>query len=603
MRSINQALALLTPSERKHGAITLLLVMGVAFLETAGLASVMPFLAVLSNPELLTENKLLALLYSYSKSFGVESPKQFLIFTGVGSFALIIFSAIHRAYTHYRMNLFLEMCRHSMSARLLELYLRQPYSFFLHRLSGDISKTILSEVDQVMGYVFRPASNIAVYGLVLIFITTLLIAVDPLIALLVAGTFVGLYTAVYSKLRKKVSFLGSLRASSNKGRFLAVTEVFGGIKSVKLLCCERHYIERFSNTSITHASTQAAHLTINQLPNFFIEAIALGAMLLLTIILLAGADDLNSEALGKALPILGLYALASYRLKPALQNIYQGLTSVRYGKAAIEAVYSDLYPQVPPSTLPISEPSPLRPGKAIAFSNLSFVYPEATHPSLININLEIPVGSYIGVVGSTGAGKTTFVDVLLGLLTPSQGKVLVDGMPVSGEQIRAWRRAVGYVPQEIFLVDATIAENIALGVPKDRIDLDKVKQCSRMARAHDYISNDLPDGYQTIIGERGVRLSGGQRQRLGIARALYHDPSVLVFDEATSALDAVTEKSVLESINALSNRKTIIHIAHRLSTIESCDKIVLIDRGKILAAGKYDELLLDNKIFQKLAGL
>src|SRR5680860_328719 len=231
----------------------------------------------------------------------------------------------------------------------------------------------------------------------------------------------------------------------------------------------------------------------------------------------------------------------------------------------------------------------------------SFAYPHASAPALRNIDTAVPVGTSLGLAGGTGAGKTTLVDIVLGLLPPSEGELLVDDTPIAPANLRAWQRALGYVPQEIFLTDSSVAENIALGIPAEDIDGDIVQRCGQMAQVHEFIMEELPRGYDTFVGERGVRLSGGQRQRIGIARALYHDPAVLVFDEATSALDTVTERAVMQAVKDLSPQKTIIIIAHRLSTVRDCDRIVLLEQGEIVAEGTFTELAQSSGRFRDMA--
>ena len=541
-------------------------------------------------------------LYTYAQAFGIRTLYDFFITLGLGVFAFIIITAVYRTLTYYAMNRYIEMCRHSISTRLLETYLRQPYTFFLDRHSGDMSKNILSEVDQIIGSIFHPAYNMVANSLVLIAITVLLLLVDPWLALLAAGLLGGLYALVFLGLKHKLTRLGGIRVVANKERFMAAGEVFGGIKDIKLLGREQSYLSRFEIPSHQFAATQASHATLYQVPNFLIEAIIFGAILLLTVTLMMGAGGLGSQALGQILPILGLYALAAYRMKPAVQNIYQGFASLRYGQAAIDSLYADLHPDNAPAPLPTTtSPAPLKAKHSIALQHLGYTYPKAAKPALIDLNLEIPVGAAVGLVGSTGAGKTTLVDMLLGLLRPTQGAITVDGVPVLDAQLRAWQQSLGYVPQEIFLTDTTIAENIALGIPKAQISQTQVERCARMAQVHDFIVHDLPAQYETLVGERGVRLSGGQRQRIGIARALYHNPEVLVFDEATSALDTVTEQAVMDAIDALAHQKTIILIAHRLSTVKNCDQIVLLEQGGIKAKGTFSTLMESNAQFKLMA--
>jgi ABC-type multidrug transport system fused ATPase/permease subunit len=244
---------------------------------------------------------------------------------------------------------------------------------------------------------------------------------------------------------------------------------------------------------------------------------------------------------------------------------------------------------------------PLSLNESINFSCLSFSYDSAEKEALTNLSFNIKKGSSIGLVGSTGAGKTTLVDIILGLLIPTSGEFKVDDIVINDSNIRQWQKSLGYVPQDIYLVDASISENIALGIPFEKIDQSQVEKCAHLAHVHNFIVEELDQGYQTQVGERGVRLSGGQRQRIGIARALYHDPEVLVFDEATSALDNVTEKAVIEAVNILSHKKTIIMIAHRLSTVKNCDQIIYLEQGEIIDSGNYQELIERNPKFRNMA--
>jgi len=578
------------------------LVMGMALLETAGVASVMPFLAVLGNPEMLHTNPILSTLYTHVQPLGISTPDDFLIALGLGAFVLIIVSAAYRTLTHYAMNRYIEMRRHSIGTRLLETYLRQPYSFFLDRHSSDMSKTILSEVDQLIGNVIRPAYNMVAYSLVLITITTLLLMVNPWLALFAAGLLGGLYALVFLALKHKLTRLGGIRVAANKERFMAASEAFGGIKDIKLLGREQSYLSRFHSPSQQFAATYASNLTINQIPKYLIEAFAFGGIIGIVLVLMIRAGGLSNNALGQILPIVGLYTFSAYRLQPALQAIFSGFASLRYGQAAVDSLYADLHPDnTPAQQLPKTTHAPLKAKQSIALDHLSYAYPKAAKQALIDLDLEIPVGSVVGLVGSTGAGKTTLVDVILGLLRPIQGAITVDGAPITDGYLRAWQQSLGYVPQEIFLTDTSIAENIALGIPKDQIDVAQVERCARMAQVHDFIVHELAAEYQTLVGERGVRLSGGQRQRIGIARALYHNPEVLVFDEATSALDTVTEKAVMDAIDSLAHQKTIILIAHRLTTVKNCDQIVLLEQGGIKAKGTYNELIEYDLQFRKMA--
>ena len=598
LHTIRKAVSLLSQQEKRRGLHVLVLVIGMALLETAAVASVMPFLAVLGNPKMLDTNPILNAAYNRAQGIGILTPDQFLTFLGIVAFLIIVISAVYQSLTHYAMNRFIEMLRHSVGARLLETYLRQPYEFFLDRHSGDMSKTILSEVDQLVISVYRPAYNMVAYSIVLITMTTLLILVNPWVAMLSAGMLGGLNAVFFLVLRNRLTRLGEIIVTANKERFMAAGEALGGIKDIKLLGHEKAYLSRFRSPSERFAAGHATHQTLNQVPFLLIEAIAIGGIILISIVMLMNSGGIHSGAMGQILPTLGLYAFAAYRLKPAVNNIFQGFTSLRFGRATVDSLFSEMQMHTATPTLPMNPSTKLKAKQTINLEQLSYTYPNAEKPALRNLCLKIPVGSAVGLVGSTGAGKTTMVDVILGLLRPTEGAITVDGTHVNEHNLSAWQQSLGYVPQNIFLTDTSVAENIALGIPIQDIDLELVERCARMAQVHDFIVQELPEQYATVVGERGVRLSGGQRQRIGIARALYRDPEVLVFDEATSALDNVTERSVMDAIDQLAHQKTIIVIAHRLSTVRNCDQIVLLEHGVIKAKGTFAELSNENEQFK-----
>ena len=593
MAAVSQILDLLSPPEKRRGALVLAMFLVMAAFETAGVASVMPFLAVLGNPGIVEENVLLAATYD---RLGFESTDAFLIFLGAAVFFFVLLAAAFRVVTTYAMNRYTEMRRHSISARLLETYLRQPYSFFLNRHSGDLSKSILSEVDQLIMSVFRPGMKLIAYSVVVVALVMFLVLIDPLLALIV-GAFIGAaYGLIYVLVRGVLGRAGKDRAAANRERFTAAGEALGGIKDIKLLGREHAYLSRFQGPSRRFAGHQATNATLSAVPKYLIEAIGVGGVIALSLVLLARAGSLDAM-----LPILGAYAFAGLRLMAAAQYVYFGFAQLRFGLAAVEEVHRDLRQRESTSELAVRPAQPWQPRETIAFENVTFHYEGAQSPGLKDIDLEIPVGSTVGIVGSTGAGKTTLVDILLGLLKPTRGAITIDGTPLDEDNIREWHAALGYVPQEIFLTDASISENVALGIARASIDQSAVERAARQAQVHKFITTELPGGYETMVGERGVRLSGGQRQRIGIARALYHDPAVLVLDEATSALDSPTEEAVMEAVGALHGHKTVIIIAHRFSTIRACDKICLLDKARLVATGTYEELLETSARFREMA--
>jgi ATP-binding cassette, subfamily B, bacterial PglK len=334
---------------------------------------------------------------------------------------------------------------------------------------------------------------------------------------------------------------------------------------------------------------------IAQLPRYALEAIAFGGMLLVILYLMA-----KSGSFASALPIIALYAFAGYRLMPTLQQIYQAFTQLRFAGPALEALHKDLS-SLQAADVQHGHLSPLPLTQAITLNQVSYRYPHAPQPALKGIDLTIPAHSTVGFVGATGSGKTTAVDVILGLLEPQEGVLNIDGQPITAANRRQWQRAIGYVPQHIYLADDSVAANIAFGANAKDIDPQAMERAATIANLHEFVVNDLPQGYATTVGERGVRLSGGQRQRIGIARALYQNPQVLILDEATSALDNLTEQAVMEAVNNLGHDITIILIAHRLSTVRQCDQIFILERGEVKAQGTFEELKQANERFRAMA--
>jgi len=578
LRVYRKALALLTPRERRRGALVLGLMIAMAALETAGVASVMPFLTVLANPAAVEGNRWLAALYA-----GLEfrSIDAFLIALGAATFATVLLAAAVRTITHYAMNRFVELRRHALSERLLETYLRQSYRFFLERHTADLAKSILSEVDLLVVHVLRPAMQMLAYGLVALAIVALLAAVDPWLAAGVAAVIGGLYAAVFLVVRGLLGRGGSERLRANRERFTAAGEALSGIKDIKLLGREDVYLQRFRGPSRRFSRRMATSQTLAQVPKFFVEAVGFGGVIALAVALLAVHGGAASGGLEQVLPMLGLYAFGAYRLLPAAQHVYQGMAKLRFAAAAVDSVYADLQEREALAEIREAPAAPLLPRRTIALEGLSFTYPGAVTPALHGVDLSIPVGGSLALVGPTGSGKTTLVDLLLGLLRPSEGALVIDGEPLTDDRVAAWQGALGYVPQEIFFTDASVAENIALGVPPERIDREQVSRCAQIAQIHEFVTERLPQQLDTVIGERGVRLSGGQRQRLGIARALYHEPAVLVLDEATSALDKGTEAEVLDAIAALGGERTVVLVTHRPETAQRCDQVAVLENGRL----------------------
>lgn len=596
---IRKILDLLDARERRNAVLLFGMVLIMGLLETVGVASVMPFMSVVANPEVIENNDYLSYVYI---AMGFTSIDDFLIFLGGAVFILVVGSLAFKALTIWAMARFIHMRNYTLSSRLLRGYLGRPYSFFLNRHSADLGKTVLSEVSLVINAALMPAMHLVAHGIVAIFLVVLIVVVNPAVAAFSVVLLGGTYSLIYISLRKYISRLGVKRVKANQERFQITQEALGGIKDVKVLGLESGYIGAFAGPARRFARAESTNQIITQLPQFALQGLVLGGMIVLLLVLLAK----EGGEIANVLPIIALYAFAGLRLMPALQKIYSAFTKLRYGQHALEALHLDLMEteQIVVSSIgrfhtSTQEILPLK--KRIVLESIYYTYPKAKQPALNNLSLIIPSYTTVGLVGSTGAGKTTTVDLILGLLEPQQGHLKIDDESVSGDDLRAWQRNIGYVPQSIFLTDDTVAANIAFGETPKRIDLAAVERAARIAELHDFILNELPHGYETMVGERGIRLSGGQRQRIGIARALYHDPEVLVLDEATSALDNLTETAVMDAVHNLGNRKTIILIAHRLSTVRECDQIYMLDQGELQAQGTYSELVDANQTFRDMA--
>ena len=568
-------LALLSPAERRRLFWLLLCILLMAFLEIASIGMVLPFLAVASNPATVQSNDLLLWVY---EGLAFTSTNSFLIALGLLAFLALLLSNAWMTLTLWLQARTTAALGHGLATRLLAHYAGQPYAFFLGRNSADLGKTILAEVEQLTQGVIIPALQLVTRMAVAVAILGLLIAFDPLLACLIGMVLGGAYAGIFLLVQRHLATLGRERVAANSRRFKATSELFGAIKDIKLLGREGDLLDEFESPSRRYYETTATSSIIAQLPRYLLEAVAFGGVLLIAVYLL-----LRGGALQDVIPVLGLYAFAGYRLMPSLQQIFAALAQLRFGGPVLDNVHRELQEGAVRAPCArgtkLHDPYPFH--KALELDHATFTYPGAATAALTDVSLTIAAKTTVGFMGPTGAGKTTLIDLVLGLLHPTSGEIRVDGQPLDAQTLPAWQRSIGYVPQHIYLSDDTIARNIALGVPDQDIDLAAVRRAARIARIDAFIESDLPQAYNTVVGERGIRLSGGQRQRIGIARALYHNPSVLVFDEATSALDHATEAAVMEAIDTLSGNRTILIIAHRLSTLDVCDVVFRVERGQI----------------------
>ncbi|MDA7980510.1 MAG: ABC transporter ATP-binding protein/permease [Pirellulales bacterium] len=568
--------------ERWQLAILTVALLARAGIEIVGASSIAPFMSLVADASVAESNPWLKWAYN---ELGFTSTTGFLTAAGIAVVALLAISNAVSAAVTWGMLRFSWGTHHRLSMRLVKGYLSQPYSFFVQRNSASLNKTLLLEVQSAINGALMPVLTLVSRLLIVIALATLLFILDPVLAMVILCVLGGAYATLYSLVRNKQRRLGIERVKANQRRFKVTGEAFGGIKDVKVLQREDAFARRYAGPSWTFSRATASNAAIAQLPRFLFETIAFGGIVIIVLYYLRAGGGV-----AHILPIISLYAYVGYRLMPELQQLFGAFAQIRFNKAALDDLTRDLN-RVAGSSRNTSKDVPQLPfQKAITFNDVTFRYPGAAANALESVSLEIGHNQSVGLVGPSGSGKTTLVDLLLGLYEPDEGQILIDGLPMGPGNLSAWQRQIGYVPQHIFLCDDSISSNIAFGIPSLEVDHQRVEQAARTAHLHDFVQT-LPGGYETVVGERGVRLSGGQRQRIGIARAVYHNPSVLIMDEATSALDGETETAVMDAVHELGGKKTIIMIAHRLTTLRGCDSVVVVDTARIRRQGTYKQLV------------
>lgn len=579
---LKKIINILTFDEKKQALYLFFLVLVTSIFDVLGIASILPFIGIMLNPEIINTNEFLNFLYNKSILIGIENKMDFLFVAGFVVLTLFIISVVLRSFTTFYQLRFSLMREFSIGKRLMSIYLNQPYSWFVNKNSSLIGKNILSEISQIINQVITPLTNILVYFFISFSIIFLLIYIDPILSLTVGSIFSMSYLIFFYFLKSKLSEIGLQRFKANENRFKIVFDAFGAFKDIKIRNLEDSYLKRFESSAFLYAKSLLSGQLIAVLPRFFLEAISFGGLVSMILIFMLIGKDVSTT-----ISIISLYAFAGYRLLPAIQNVYVSLTQLRTSKIVVDNLYKDL------KFLKIREKKvnnfSINFKKNIKLDNIDFSYTGSAEKIFKNFSIEINAFEKVGIVGTTGCGKTTLIDLILGLLKPDNGKFLIDGQVVDETNIVNWQKNVGYVPQNIFLSDCSIASNIAFGEKTESIDHNLVESVSKTANLHDFVVN-LPEKYNTVVGERGIRLSGGERQRIGIARALYQKPKVLIMDEATSSLDNYTERLVMDTIKNVSNDITKIIVAHRLNTIRDCDKIFVLNKGILVSQGKYEDL-------------
>jgi len=581
---LRRVLFLARPYGRAKLAGVFSLALAQAVFQVIGATSIFPFLAIAADPDRIRRShfglRFLALLPPMNNW-------ELLITTGVIAIVGVLLSNAINLLSEYVRTCYAGNFAHWLRVRLLRRMASQPYTYFLQRNSGELLKKIFTDVVNYTNGVLLPLLDTVARALTAVLLLATLFLVQPVIALSAAIGLGGFYLITFRLLARKRREVDENLRTHATGFYLEAHQMLGGIKPVKVHRAEEHFLGRFADHSAILAKMGARVAILNS-ARYLVEPLAFAGLVVAVLLLAAKGRDFSD-----ILPNLGVMALAGYRLLPSLQLLYSQLTQVSSMRHAVDEVYDEFVEaesdgSVSPaiSTDVLARARPCRWKDSITLRKISFRYPGALRPVLEDFSLSIAKNTSLGVIGPTGSGKSTFVDLLLGLYQPTAGEILIDDEPLTLALVPAWQASIGYVPQDIFLIDDTIARNIAFGLPDTEIDPVRLREACVLAQLIEFIEIELPAGFDTIVGERGVRLSGGQRQRIGLARALYHRPSLLILDEATSALDVATEAKLLEALRSLAGKLTIVVAAHRLSTIAGCDKVVdLSNKSAVIAEG------------------
>ncbi len=584
-KGMRTAYQLLQPKSRKAaGGLVIAMIIN-AVVELAGVGGIMPFVTLASDPQAIEKTPWMLQLYTY---WHFTSHNSFLILLGIGFISLFALVNLVRGITMWLSLKFAYHVSHRLSVQLLESYLSRDYLWLRGRNSNELGKDVLHETEQLTRNVYLPLAEIATNGLAALVIGGGLLLMDPWVALGTGCALMGLFSLIYRVNRGQLAKNGEIRDEHNSLRFRAVNDGLYALKEARLLARREQFLKRYTKISKKYNTALAGGEMIYELPHYLTEAVAVAGLI----------GSLVYFALrypGQAMAWLMLYVMATWRMLPSLQNMYRNLARVRFFLPSLNRLAAEL--QEPLSYISSEETLPLL--QSLELENVHFSYPSVSEPVLSGLNLQIAKGSRVALVGTTGSGKTTVADLVAGLLVPDQGQLKVDGVALDEKKRAAWRRNIGYVPQEIFLSDTTVAANIGLGINERDLDQPAVERAAQAAQIHEFIQ-ELPLGYQSELGERGAAMSGGQRQRIGIARALYQSPQLLIFDEATSALDEATQRKVLDSLQEVSRELTVLVIAHRLEAVRTCDMICLLEGGKLVAQGSFEELLAHSAEFQAL---
>jgi len=560
-----------------------------------GVASIFPFLSVVADPEIIQSNS-----YLYKiKSWIDVSDKQFLVFLGLLSLSTLLINQIVRLTSNWYGIFISHKIWWTLHRRMFRYYLNQPYTYHLQHSGNSLLEKLQVQTNAAVAGVIQPYFLILSAIISASFTMLLLILIEPFMTLILLSIMIMFYFLVYKNLKSRLDYYGKVGPEFSHNSFKLINEGLSAIKEIKVRRNGQIYLDMFDPLAKKYVDARVKIQLYGDIPRGLVEVVAFGGILLISILLVN-----QDGGIQKVIPLLGMYALSLSRLLPAVHKIYNQIANIRFYSPSFHAIEDDLIAAADSKnteSLKIINNNDSVFNQEIELKNLSFNYPGSNKKILDSISLKIPVGSLIGIAGGSGAGKTTLVDLILGLFEPISGSIQLDGKKIDESNLPLWQSGIGYVPQSSFIVDGSIARNIAFGINENEIDHQRVRNMASIAQISEFIETELPQQYDTLVGDRGVRLSGGQCQRLSIARALYYNPSILILDEATSALDGITEEHVMNAILKLSGLKTIILIAHRLSTLQECDMIYLLEKGRLIDQGNYQSLMTNNSNFKRMA--
>jgi len=573
-----------SPGRRKELRLILLLTIFSSFAEFISIGSVLPFLGALTNPEFIFKHELFAPIANFFQI--KDSGELVLVFTLTFVVATVV-SSFLRFWLLLRMTTFGYQIGGDFSSEIYKRTLYQKYEIHVSRNSSEVISGISEKADGVVNKIFMPILTIITSTVLILSMLSVMIYTDPVASMSVfLGIFL-IYTTVVLSNKRKLLILGGIIDIERSNVIKFLREGLGGIRDVLIDGTQKEFFDMFRGADQSYRKAQISCDMIAHTPRFMVETLAI--ILIVMIAYFLSQTEAGSQQL---IPVMGMFALAGQKILPLVQQVYSSVTSVRGGQSILNSIVLLIQKDINMDSATDKRVLPFN--SSIILKGLSYQYPNINTNIIKNINLTIKKGDKVGIMGQTGGGKSTLIDILMGLLIPNMNKIKVDGIEVNEGTCQQWRNGISHVPQSIFLSDRTISENIAFGISKDKINHSLVKKSAKMAFIDQKIES-MDGGYGAMVGERGVRLSGGQRQRIGIARAFYKQADLIVLDEATSALDLKTEEKVIKSFDDLEG-VTMIIVAHRLSTLKSCDVIVELNEGQIIRIGSYEEVVLKNEV-------